>query len=222
METSPEHLPDSDATRRDLSAFTMTVKEAQAYFEQQGITVSDRSLQRYCQSRKLVCIKIDPDTREPSDKENGVYLVDPSSIPQRIKEIREKEDFTGTTVPPTTDDMSRPDATSRDTSPPDVPEEAPTPKEAEALTNLKAENQSLKIDKEVRDRMLEQMQKDRESLFIQIEKHQEREVQQAREIGQLETKLHAIEAPKPPKLTEPDIILPHAERESETVSEDEV
>jgi hypothetical protein len=115
---------DRDSTRqvangRDLSRFTMLAEEALTEFQRAGLPIKLRTVQRYCWRGKLDCIKIDPDTREPTDGGSGVYLIDPDSIPSRIEQLLDRKEFGGTTgrdSDPAVRDISRQDATGHDGS----------------------------------------------------------------------------------------------------------
>lgn len=190
---TPRHAASPSDKAPDIARYTMPVAEAVVAFRDEGLSVTDRTIQRYCHSGKLRAIRVDPDTRQPTDKDAYVFLIDPSSIPERISQIREKQEFARTTVVATDRDESRNDAAGRDRSGQDAAaSEQPggaNDGEVEALRN---EVQSLKIDKAVRDQMIEQMKEDRASLLGQLESHVQTMVEQGKTIGQLETRLQIL------------------------------
>ncbi|PLX32684.1 MAG: hypothetical protein C0605_17670 [Hyphomicrobiales bacterium] len=194
--TPTENLED----KPDLSRFTHSVAEVVITFKQAGMSISDRTVQRYCHSQKLKAIKVDPDTRQSTDRDNYLFLIDPSSIGERIAALREKGEISGATDDATRRVLTRHVATSRDKS---EGEEQPK-KESRGVEDegkiekLQEKIRSLEIDKAVRDARLEQFEKDREQLLGQIGEHMDYVSKLSREIGSLETKLQ-LAAPQQPE-----------------------
>lgn len=177
------------------------------------MSITERTVQRYCQSGKVRALKVDPDTRQPTDKDNYLFLIDPSSIPERVAQLREKQEFVSPTVVASSRDTTRQVATSHDMSEHVAPVEE-TPKtdtqsreEQEEVRKLKEELMSLEIDKRVRDGLLDQMKQDRKDLLSQLQHHVETMTNQSRVIGQLETRLE-LSAPAPKQEIEDEIIPP--------------
>ena len=100
------------ANDRDLSRYSMLAEEALVEFQKAGLPIKLRTIQRYCWRGKLDCIKIDPDTREPTEGGSGVYLIDPASILPRIEQLLDRKELGGTAGR----DMSRQDTTEHDGS----------------------------------------------------------------------------------------------------------
>lgn len=171
------------------------------------MSVTDRTIQRYCHNGKLRALRVDPDTRQPTDRDNYLFLIDPSSIPERIAQLREKQEFVSPTVVATSHDLTRRVVKGRDTSPPVEPVAAvlgdgnPVEKEASEIAKLKEQVMSLEIDKRVRDGLLDQMKNDRKELLSQLQGHVETMTKQGREIGRLETRLE-LSAPEPQVIEE--------------------
>ncbi|MCP4182529.1 MAG: hypothetical protein GY761_04330 [Hyphomicrobiales bacterium] len=166
------------------------------------MSITDRTIQRYCHSGKLRAVCVDPDTRQPTDKDNYIFLIDPTSIPERVAQLREKQEFVSPTVVASSRDTTRPVATGHDMSVPVAPDEE-TPntekqsdEDADELKQLQEKVMSLEIDKRVRDGLLDQMKNDRKELLTQLQGHVETMTRQSREIGQLETRLE-LPAPMP-------------------------
>jgi hypothetical protein len=124
-------------------------------------------------------------------------MVNPDSIPPRIAQLREKQEFAHPTVTPTVADESRHDASRADTSRHVEPEKA---EDAEGdgaavadfrsqIKKLQQENRSLEIDKAARDQMVNFLQDDREKLFEQLNNRMTIVAEQGREIGRLEQQL---------------------------------
>jgi hypothetical protein len=63
--------------------FTMTVEEASALYAQLGHPRNPRSVRRFCQHKKLLCV----DTQ--TDNFTKAYLIDPTSVTRHIQEIEE-------------------------------------------------------------------------------------------------------------------------------------
>ena len=166
------------------------------------MSITDRTIQRYCHRGKLRAVLVDPDTRQLTDKDNYIFLIDPTSIPERVAQLREKQEFVSPTVVATSRDMARPVATGHDLSEPVVPvegkpkSESQSSEEVEELKQLREQVMSLEIDKRVRDGLLDQMKNDRKELLGQLQGHVETLTRQSREIGQLETRLE-LSAPAP-------------------------
>ena len=87
------------------------------------MSITDRTIQRYCHSGKLRAFCVDPDTRQVTDKDNYIFLIDPTSIPERVAQLREKQEFVSPTVVASSRDMARPVATGHDMSEPVAPVE---------------------------------------------------------------------------------------------------
>lgn len=166
------------------------------------MSVTDRTIQRYCHNGKLRALRVDPDTRQPTDRDNYLFLIDPSSIPERIAQLREKQEFVSPTVVATSHDLTRPDVKGRDTSrsvesAAAVSDDGNQTREgANEIAKLKEQVMSLEIDKRVRDGLLDQMKNDRKELLSQLQGHVETMTKQGREIGRLETRLE-LSAPEP-------------------------
>jgi hypothetical protein len=121
MEAQDEHLhndqhtsqpqepqPIQDALRHgeNLSQYTLTVEETSQLFINAGIPRSPRTVIRYCSNKHLDCMKIDT-------LRNEKYLVSPSSLEARIKELKQ---VIGSSHVQTSLDTSRHDATYPDMS----------------------------------------------------------------------------------------------------------
>ncbi len=196
---NPSHptttLPDKQIDQLDINKYTYSVADAVLAFHEASMSITDRTIQRYCQSGKLRAIRVDPDTRQPTDTDNYLFLIDPTSIPERVAQLREKQEFVSPTVVATSPDLTRHDASGHDMSESVVAEpnkpnaEKSNPDNIEELDQLREKVMSLEIDKRVRDGLLDQMKNDRKELLSQLQTHVETMTNQSREIGQLETRL---------------------------------
>jgi hypothetical protein len=63
--------------------FTMTVDEASARYAQLGHPRNPRSVRRFCQHGKLLCVETQ------TDNFTKVYLIDPASVDRHVREIEE-------------------------------------------------------------------------------------------------------------------------------------
>ena len=175
---------------RDMSRYTLTVDQVAKQFDDANLAVSESTVQRYCSSGKLDCIKIDPDTRQPTEKNAYTFLIDPTSLTKRMEKLREKREFIRTTVDPSAPDTPRHDETSRDEARHDASEDLSRVNELEHDNlKLQQENLQLEIDKKGKEYFINQLIKERKETVIQL-------TEQSRQIGVLETRLTQIEAPR--------------------------
>ena len=194
---------DSPIVQSDITKYTHSVADAVVAFREASMSITDRTVQRYCHNGKLRALCVDPDTRQPTDKDNYIFLIDPASIPERVAQLREKQEFVSPTVVTSSHDIARPVATGHDKPELVAPvEEMPKAESkssegAEELTQLREKVMSLEIDKRVRDGLLDQMKYDRKELLEQLQGHVNNLTRQSREIGQLETRLE-LAAPMQP------------------------
>ena len=202
------HSPTAETDR-----YTLSVAEAVEIFRTEGLSLTDRTIQRYCQTGKLSALRVDPDTRLLTKSDKYVFVIDPASIPKRISQIREKQEFANPTVVATRREETRLDAKSRDNSRHDVADANPG-MESEQVAKLQELINSLQIDKAVRDGLIKQLQDDRQNLFTQLEAHVRTMNEQSRLIGSLEAKLE-LSAPAPPTTS------PEAETREGTVNSQE-
>src|SRR5580704_6412879 len=63
--------------------FSMTVEEASAMYAQLGHPRNPRSVRRFCQHGKLLCVETQ------TDNFTKAYLIDPTSIERHVREIEE-------------------------------------------------------------------------------------------------------------------------------------
>ena len=203
---------DTHHIQQDISKYTYSVADAVLAFHEASMSITDRTVQRYCHSGKLRALRVDPDTRQLTDKDNYLFLIDPASIPERVAQLREKQEFVSPTVVATRPVMSRPDMTSHDKSEPVAPVGETV--QSDELKKLQEQVMSLEIDKRVRDGLLDQMKNDRKDLLSQLQGHVQTLTEQSREIGQLETRLE-LTAPQMP-------LIDNEIRETELVNRSEV
>jgi len=184
-----------DTTRQptplpDLSRHTLSVEEAAALFVDAGVPKSVRTVQRYCRSGILECIRTDT---ELGDK----YLIDRASIDRRIEELKKFQQMMATTPVATSPDTSRPDASRHDTSRPDATRrDNPNDDAAPRVKELEAEVLNLRIDNRAKEIVITQLVDERKGFMSQL-------TDQATRIGELGTKLLQLVSPKAAAETEP-------------------
>src|SRR5665213_3262939 len=164
----------------DMSRHTLSVEEAAALFVDAGTPKSIRTVQRYCRSDILECIRTDT---ELGDK----YLIDRASVDRRIEELKRFQQMMATTPVATSPDTSRPDASRRDN---------PNDDAAPRVKELEAEVLNLKIDNRAKEIVITQLVDERKGFMSQL-------TDQATRIGELRTKLLQLVSPKAAAETEP-------------------
>lgn len=188
-DTTRQAAPQRDEPRQpaplDSAHFTMTVDDVSARFADAGLPRSVRSIQRYCQRGHLTCATVDTEISE-------MYLIDPESVERRIKELQQIEFVTRAPGVSRQDaprrDMSRHDATVRDTSRQEMAADKIEDYERR-IKELEDKAMHLEIDKRAREQIINMLKDDRETLFGQVSNHVRTITDQARVIGQLETRL---------------------------------
>jgi len=187
--------PDSVTNQPDISKYTHSVADAVTAFRDASMSITDRTIQRYCHNGKLRTLRVDPETRQPTTRDNYIFLIDPTSIPERIAQLREKQEFVNPTVVAASRDVTRTVATGHDMSEPVAPviDEVETEKASKEKTadleQLNEKIMTLEIDKRVRDGLIGQLKDDRKELLAQLHNYVETITTQSRMIGQLETRL---------------------------------
>jgi len=178
-------------TTPDPSQFTMTVADALQEFLGHGCSTTERTIQRYCHNAKLNALRVNPDSRQVTDVEPYIFLIHPASVEERIKVVKEQQEFSRPTVFASSHDPSRPAVTmsDRDATVSDSDAEKAEPEQTNRVAELEQQVRSLEIDKAVRDKMVEQLQDDRKLLFGQLEGHVQTMNAQSRELGSLEAQL---------------------------------
>ena len=89
---------DPTINQPDIDKYTYSVADTVIAFREASMSITDRTIQRYCHRGKLRAVLVDPDTRQLTDKDNYIFLIDPTSIPERVAQLREKQEFVSPTV----------------------------------------------------------------------------------------------------------------------------
>lgn len=156
---------------------TLTVRDAARMFEAAGVARTERSIVNWCQPNRTGIARLDS-YFDPNERK---YYVTPESVERAIQEeiqratkINEPSESFGT-----------------------VPKPAETQKTAsenvgsdkETVEELKKEITDLKITNRAKDMFIERLQNERDGFFDQL-------VTSSRKMGELETRLLQLEAPK--------------------------
>jgi hypothetical protein len=171
---TPEHEFDRD----DF----IIMEEAYMLFEEEGERRSVRMIAEYCKNGELVCFYDSDDKR---------WHITQASVENKIGKIKAlNARKTATGAQSTSEQPSEPIAASQHAAP-DRPQQRESPHESsDAIKKLEQENLDLKIVNRGKDYFIEQLQRERESFITRIENN-------SRLIGELETKLLQLDAPRP-------------------------
>jgi hypothetical protein len=188
--TSSDHdrpSPTISPTRRE--EHTLTSREALKLFEQVGLPRSQRSIERYCQDEKLDCFF-------ESDEQR--YYVTQASVERlvgQLKEIqaRHAQSAVAEPIPTRSDDV-------RQASPSDEHQEkvseGKTKELQEKVSHLEKELMDEKILNKAKDYFIDQLKEDRQHFADERKDLITQLADNSRRIGELETKLLQLEAPK--------------------------
>jgi hypothetical protein len=179
-----------DASQRDTSRHTVTIKQAARLFAEYGVPRSPRSVQRFCELNHLDSIRVQGNKTER-------YFIDPLSVKRYAEELKQLDK-----ISQLGSDVTRHDATQRDMSRHDAPTPvvtsvsepaAETDPEQDQLRDrvdtLEKENVQLRIDLGARVFFINQITSERREFIEMISN-------QSREIGRLETKVLQLGAPQ--------------------------
>ena len=189
---NPEVVSGQDVSRQpfDQSMYTLDVEQASALFLAAGVPRSPRTLDRYCKSGHLACMKIDTERNEK-------YLITQESVTARIKELQQ--------VIPSGHVQTQRDMSGHVQSQPDMSRHAATDdqitdeekkKFEERIKELERENLDLKITNRGKDYFVEKLEKEREYFEVVRREMTQQLISQSQRVGELKTKLQQIEAPQ--------------------------
>lgn len=186
------------SAQQKRSDHTLTSRDATRLLEQLGVMRTQRSIERYCKSGHLDCYY---------DGDLGQYFITPASVERLavyLKEIARREEAPRVAEPTPHDDHVgvRRDAThQRATDADDV-----DLRQLQAhIKELELANRDLEIASRVKDELLRRTEQDRQQLIDQQGHLIARIEERAHQVGGLEQKLHALEAPRrQQEPTEPD------------------
>lgn len=167
---------------------TLTVREVARLFENAGVARSERSITNWCQPNRQGIARIEA-YFDPNERR---YFITPQSVEAVIAEEEAKAAKANAEMPHGAEAFRRSEPVSEPfrTAPRDS-EQARRADSASAdeLVELKKENRDLQIANRGKDYFIERLEKERETMLTQL-------VESSRTVGQLETRLHQLEAPK--------------------------
>lgn len=175
------NLP-TDSEREE--GHTLTVREVARLFENAGVARTERSIVNWCQPNKSGVARLanyfDPNERK--------YFITPQSVELAIKEEQAKVDNKPSSEGGEQSANVRKDAEARSAR-----KERENDDEAKSLQQ---EILDLKIMNKGKDFFIEQLQKEREGFAVERQGYVEKLMTFNRKVGELETKLMQLEAPK--------------------------
>ena len=172
-------IPDHDYDRDDY----IIMEEAYAEFEAQGERRSVRMIAEYCKTGELVC------TYDSNDKR---WHITRESVENKISKIKALNARKAASFSPqsTSEHFSEDPATSRRTTEDFPPKSESAHTSSEDIKKLEQELLDLKIMNRGKDYLIDQLREERGDFISRIENTNYR-------IGQLETKVLQLEAPRP-------------------------
>lgn len=182
-----------DVSRHDeiTPSYSLTVEEAAKLFEEAGVPKSPRTISRNCEDGTILCIREDT-------LNNWRYMVSKASVERRIAELKnitkipvrhDTSSYDQTQQVTSRHDESHHDATSHNETRQDASRHNETSEQDEKIRNLEAEVRGLSIDKAVRDRSIQYLEKQLTEKNVREEKLIDQLVTQSRLIGNLEKEL---------------------------------
>jgi len=192
-ESNDQFNTSQDMSRQsDPSKYTLTVEEASRLFADAEVPRSPRTIDRYCKTGHLVCMKIDTERNEK-------YLITHDSVTERIRELQQ---VVSTGHVETQRDMSRhvesqPDMSRHDATLDQTTNDEKTKLE-KRIKELELENLDLKITNRGKDYFVEELKKQQEK-FETIRKEMTQQlIDHSHRVGELEGVIHhaQIEAPR--------------------------
>jgi hypothetical protein len=189
LNANTSHVWTDDETSPDTTRYVLTIEEASRLFTESGVPRSPRTITRFCQLGDLDCIRVET-------QKNFKYLIDRSSVENRILQLQQALHFSSKTSP----DMSSYVETNNETQP-DISRHDELPvyhtqdeKENEELRRqreeLETEVMHLCIDRAAKEQVINQMVAERKEWMSQMQDMSYR-------LGQATMKIEMLEAPRP-------------------------
>jgi hypothetical protein len=174
----------------DPSKYTLTVEDASRLFATAGVPRSPRTIDRYCKSGHLVCMKIETERNEK-------YLITQDSVTERIRELQQ---VVSTGHVQTQHDTSRhvgtqPDMSRHDTTHDQITDDEKRKLEAR-IKEMEGENFDLKITNRAKDYFVEELKKEREYFEVVRQDMTQKLIEQSRQVGELQVKVYQLEPPR--------------------------
>jgi hypothetical protein len=183
-------MPDSAGTLQ----YTLTAEDAVLLFDKAGVSRDLRTIERNCKDGQLTCIKVETGNASK-------YMIDPGSVDIRIKQLQAVTKLNVKSQ----SDSSRRDEIDRDTSGHDATHQdtsrlVATDRDTEVdglkkrLDEMETTNRGLEIDKAVRDRSVQWLEKQLTLANERGEKYVVQLIEQSKLIGGMESQLLALAA----------------------------
>lgn len=189
LNADASHVSTDGETSPDTTRHVLTIEEAARLFAEGHVPRSPRTIARFCQLGDLDCIRVETE-------KNFKYLIDPSSVEKRIKELQQAlhfsskthQDMSGhvETINETQPDMSRHDGQARETEARDEKAEYL----ARRVEELENENVHLKIGKAANEMVINQLHAERKEFMSQV-------TDMSFRLGEAQAKLQLLDAPRP-------------------------
>lgn len=208
-----ESFGSTHASTVKTESHTMTVREAAHSFETAGVARTERSITNWCQLNRQGVSRLDCYYEENDHK----YFITPQSVDRAIQEelakARELGVLPNLSEPVIEEKVAEPRAQQSAPSPQsEVTSEGTQAK----LHELELANRDLLITSRAKDMFIDQLRKDREEFINERQKLIDQLVSSSRHIGELETKLLQIEAPRQDRRNDAE----GGVRDAETVAPD--
>lgn len=188
LPNTSESFGSTHPTAVKTESHTMTVREAARAFENAGVARTERSITNWCQLNRQGVSRLDCYFEENDHK----YFITPESVDRAIKEELVKAREQGT-LPNPSERVERQEEPAPRAQPAPEPMAEGTPAK---IRELELENRDLQITTRAKDMFIEQLRKDREAFVHERQQLIDQLVSSSRQIGELETKLLQIEAPR--------------------------
>jgi hypothetical protein len=163
----------------------LTVREVARMFEAAGVARTERSIVNWCQPNATGIARLDAYL----DPNEGKYYITPQSVEAAIKEEQAKF---AKTAPPSEPFRNEPLAS----EPAEKPRASRSEGNNEIVAELQKEIMDLKIANRGKDYFIEQLQKERDAFATERNNYVEKLMTFNRKVGELETRLLQLEAPK--------------------------
>ena len=178
-----------DATQRDVSRHTLTIKQSAELFSSLGVPRSPRSVQRFCELGNLDAIRVKGEKTER-------YFIDPISVRRYARELQQLENISQLGSDVSRQDMSRRDMTRSDTTDSNalvIPEVVSKPDHEDKkllaqVDALEKEKLQLQIDRAAKEQVIGHMIDERRQFVDRL-------TALSRENGRLEMQVHQLAAP---------------------------
>jgi hypothetical protein len=189
LNSEASHNSSPDQSQLDKTRYSLTIEEAVQLFHEGGVPRSLTTVTRFCRLGDLDCMRIDTER-------NFKWLVERSSVEKKVKQLQQAVQFASRLQPNITSynqsvDQSQPDITSQEK----IGRETEQQSEEmswlqERIEELEDENVQLKIDKQAREQIINQMNGERKEFIKDIK-------DMSFQLGEAQTRLQLLNAPQP-------------------------